>query len=285
MPLVNLKTILAEAELKSNAVAMFDVVGTDSLKAIIKGAEECNSPVIIALAEVHMPYAPLELIAPLMIDAAKRSSVPVAVHLDHGINYETIIKAMNLGFTSVMFDGSILDFEENLSKTKEIVKVAKALNISVEAELGHVGGSEGGGEDNYKEYYTDPDLAEKFVAKTGIDALAVAIGTIHGEYFKEPCLDLNRLSKIHSKVNIPLVLHGGSGLSNNDFNECISRGIRKINIFTEMSFAAAEGVRKYLNENKKVHCFEYSEFAEKCMKDVVKEKITLFGLSKNYSEV
>jgi fructose-bisphosphate aldolase class II len=274
--LVNLRSILEEASSKSNAIAMFDVVNTESLKAIINGAEECNSPVIIALAEVHMPYAPIELIAPMMVDAAKRSSVPIAVHLDHGLNFDSIIKAMNYGFTSVMYDGSVLDFEENILRTKEIVKIAKVLNISIEAELGHVGGDEGGGEDNLYEYYTDPEMAKEFVEKTGIDALAVAIGTIHGEYFKKPCLDLNRLSEIHAQVNIPLVLHGGSGLSNDDFKECINRGIRKINIFTEMSYAATEGVRKFLEQKKKSHCFEYSEMAERSMKKVVMEKISLF---------
>lgn len=276
MSLVNLKKILAEADSKSNAVAMFDVVGTESLKAIINGAEECNSPVIIALAEVHMPYAPVELIAPLMVDAAKRSTVPIAVHLDHGLNFDTIIKAMNYGFSSVMFDGSVLVYEENIYRTIEIVKIAKALNISVEAELGHVGGDESGGEDSFQEHYTEPEMAKEFVERTGIDALAVAIGTIHGEYFKKPSLDLNRLSEIHNKVNIPLVLHGGSGLSNDDFRECIKRGIRKINIFTEMSYAATEGVRKLLEQKKKFHCFEYSEVAERSMKEVVMEKISLF---------
>jgi fructose-bisphosphate aldolase, class II len=277
MALVNLKDILQDASSKNYAVGMFDVVSSESLKAIINGAEETKSPVIIALAEVHLPYAPLELFAPMMVDAAKRSRVPVAVHLDHGINYNTIIKTMNYGFSSVMYDGSTLDYEDNLNRTKEIVKTAGVLGISVEAELGHVGGSEAGSEDSSEEFYTDPNKALEFVERTGIDALAVAIGTVHGEYFKKPSLDLKRLSQINSLVNIPLVLHGGSGLSDDDFKECIKRGIRKINIFTDMSYAATEGIRKFLEQKKKFHCFEVSEAAEKNMKEVVINKINLFG--------
>jgi fructose-bisphosphate aldolase, class II len=277
MSLINLKDILADASVRNYAVGMFDVVGSESLKAIISAAEECKSPVIIALAEVHLPYAPLELLAPMMVDAAKRSNVPVAVHLDHGLNYNTIIRTMNLGFSSVMFDGSTLSYEDNLKGTQEIVKAAKVLGVSVEAELGHVGGEEGGGEDNHEKYYTEPEKAVDFVERTGIDALAVAIGTVHGEYVTKPCLDLNRLSEIHSKVEIPLVLHGGSGLSDDDFKECINRGIRKINIFTDMSYAAADGIKKLLEQKNKIHCFEISSAAENSMKEVVMKKIQLFG--------
>jgi fructose-bisphosphate aldolase class II len=269
--------MLSDAQQNNYAVGMFDVVNSDSLKAIIAGAEESKSPVIIALAEVHFPYAPLELFAPMMVDAAKRSKVPVAVHLDHGLKYESILKAIHFGFSSVMFDGSTLDYELNLETTKEIVKAAQVFNVSVEAELGHVGGEEGGGEDNFEQFYTEPGMAVDFVQRTNIDSLAVAIGTVHGEYVKKPCLDLNRLSEINKKVNVPLVLHGGSGLSDEDFKNCINRGIRKINIFTDMSYAATEGVRKFLEQKKKFHCFEISEVAESSMKKVVMEKINLFG--------
>jgi len=277
MSLISLKEILADADSKGYAVGLFNSVGTESIKAIIKGAEECNSPVILGIAEVHMPYAPLELLAPIMVDAAKRAKVPVAVHLDHGQDFDVIVKTMKYGFTSVMFDGSILEYNENIKRTREVVKIAKALGISVEAELGHVGGVEGGGDDEHEEYYTETDKAADFVNRTEIDALAIAIGTAHGEYVKKPCLDVNRLSEIHSKVNIPLVLHGGSGLSDDDFKECIKRGIRKINIFTDMSYAVAEGLRKFLEQKKKFHCYEVNEVAEECMKKVVIEKIRLFG--------
>jgi fructose-bisphosphate aldolase class II len=277
MSLISLTEILTDADSKGYAVGLFNVVGTDSLKAIIKGAEECNSPVIIGLAEVHLPYAPLELLAPMMVDSAKRSKVPVAVHLDHGEMFETIIKTMHYGFTSVMFDGSVLNYNDNVKKTREIVKIAKALGVSVEAELGHVGGAEAGSYDQHEMYYTEPGKAADFVNQTEINALAVAIGTAHGEYVKKPCLDLNRLSEIHNKVDVPLVLHGGSGLSDDDFKECISRGIRKINIFTDMSYAASEGLRTFLELKKKYHCFEISEVIEENMKKVVIEKIRLFG--------
>jgi fructose-bisphosphate aldolase, class II len=277
MSLVSLKEILADAGSKNYAVGLFNSVGTDSMKAIISGAEECNSPVILGIAEVHMPYAPIDIMAPMMVDAAKRAKVPVAVHLDHGERFETIIKTMHYGFSSVMFDGSVLDYNDNVARTREIVKIAKVLGVSVEAELGHVGGTEGGGSDEHEEYYTEPEKAVDFVNQTGIDALAIAIGTAHGEYVKKPCLDINRLSEIHGKVNIPLVLHGGSGLSDDDFKECIRRGIRKINIFTDMSYAATEGTRKFLEQKKKFHFYEVSEVAENSMRKVVMEKIRLFG--------
>ena len=277
MSMVSLRDILCDASVKGYAVGMFDVVNTESLKAIINGAEECDSPVIIALAEAHLPYAPLELMAPMMVDAAKRSNVPVAVHLDHGMNYSTILKCIHYGFTSVMFDGSSLDYQSNIDGTREVVKAAKVFGVSVEAELGHVGGTEAGGNDDHPEYYTDPELAGDFVEMTGIDALAVAIGTAHGEYIKKPCLDFDRLSAIQNKVLIPLVLHGGSGLSDQDFKECINRGIRKINIFTEMSYAAAAGATKLIEERGKIHCFELSEAIEQKMKEVVIGKIRLFS--------
>jgi len=277
MPLVSLKEILSDAEAKSYAVGLFNTVGTESLRAIISGAEECNAPVILGIAEVHMPYAPLNLMAPMMVDAAKRSKVPVAVHLDHGQNFETIISTMHYGFSSVMFDGSVLEYDENISRTREIVKVAKALGVSVEAELGHVGGAEGGGNDGHEEYYTEPEKAADFVNQTEIDALAIAIGTAHGEYLKKPCLDVNRLSEIDSIVDKPLVLHGGSGLSDEDFKECIRRGIRKINIFTDMSFAAEKGLRKLFEQKKKFHSYELNDTTVEYMKNVVMEKIRLFG--------
>jgi fructose-bisphosphate aldolase class II len=279
MPLVTLKEILREAESKNRAVGMFDVVNSESLKAIISGAEELNSPVIIALAEVHLSYAPLEMFAPLMVDAAKRAEVPVAVHLDHGFNYHTIAESIKLGFTSIMFDGSVLDFDDNLESTREIVKLAASFGVSVEAELGHVGGEEGGGEDNYEALYTDPEKAAFFTEKTGIDALAVAIGTVHGEYVKTPCLDLNRLAEINERTSVPLVLHGGSGLSDSDFIACINRGIRKINIFTDMSYAARNGMKELLNRKKNIHCHEISELMEMNMKQTVIEKIKLFANS------
>ena len=277
MSLINLKEMLADADSKNYAVGMFDVVNSESLKAIISGAEECNSPIILALAEVHLPWAPLEIFAPMMVNAARLSKVPVAVHLDHGLNFETIIKTIHYGFTSVMFDGSTLDYEENIKGSAEISKIAGTLNVSVEAELGHVGGEEGGNSDNNDMFYTEPEKAIDFVERTKIDALAVAIGTVHGEYVKKPCLDLERLTEIHKKVNVPLVLHGGSGLSDDDFRNCIKKGIRKINIFTDMSYAGTNAARTLLEQKKKFHCQEVSEAMEKSMKEVVKEKINLFG--------
>ena len=176
----------------------------------------------------------LEEIANIMVFAARRSSVPVCVHLDHGGKLETCIRVMHQGFTSVMYDGSVLPYEENVRNTAEVVGMASIFGAGVEAELGHVGGAEGGGDDGHGAAYTDPDQALDFAKRTGVDALAVAIGTAHGVYKEKPKLDLNRLRAIRAKTDVPLVLHGGSGLSNLDFRNCVQGGISKINIYTEL---------------------------------------------------
>jgi len=212
-----------------------------------------------------------------MVDAAKRSNVPVAVHLDHGMNYSTILKCIHYGFSSVMFDGSSLDYQSNIDGTREVVKAAKVFGVSVEAELGHVGGTEAAGTMIILNTILIRKLAGDFVEMTGIDALAVAIGTAHGEYIKKPCLDFDRLSAIQNKVLIPLVLHGGSGLSDQDFKECINRGIRKINIFTEMSYAAAAGATKLIEEREKFIVLNFRKLIEQKMKEVVIGKIRLFS--------
>ena len=203
-------------------------------------AEELRSPIILQLAEVQFPEAPLELLAPLFLEAANRSSVPVCVHLDHGQSMETCVRAIRLGFTSVMFDGAALPFEENVAASREVTRIAKAAGVDMEAELGKVGDC---GKDT-ADVFTDVDESVRFVQETGIDALAVAIGNLHGHYVHTPQLNIRRLIEIHEANRLPLVLHGGSGTSIEDFKACIHNGICKINVAT----AIQRGIMKRINE-------------------------------------
>ena len=219
--LVGLQEVLVKARAEKQAIAAFNVPNLEMIRAAIQAAEEVNTPVILQHAEGHGSLISLEEIGPIMLQYAKRSKVPVVVHLDHGKSFEMIMQAMKLGFTSVMIDASDLPFEENIARTKEIVKIAHSLGVSVEAELGHVftsslGGGEGRAPDDDQigetDIYTDPKQAKDFVDATAVDCLAVAFGTVHGVYLKEPKLDLDRVKKIYDEVKIPLVMHGGSGV-------------------------------------------------------------------------
>jgi fructose-bisphosphate aldolase class II len=206
---------------------------------------------------------------------AKKDSVPVVVHLDHGLSYDLCIKALDLGFTSIMYDGSALPYEENIANTKEISKVAHALGVSVEAELGHVGGAEGGEDDGHEEMYTKVEQVNDFIDRADIDALAVAIGTAHGVYKTKPKLDIGRLADIYAVSKKPLVLHGGSGLSDDDFRNTIANGIRKINICTEMCIAEYKAYAEaYAN---KVSYEKSLILAKDAVKDVVIGKMKLFN--------
>lgn len=275
--LVNLKEILEIAKEKKIAIGSFNTPNMTSIKAVISAAEELNQPVIIMHAQVHeeMGLCIMEEIAPVMLMLAKRAKVPVCVHLDHGTDIEYVKNGLELGFTSVMYDGSTLSTEENVANTKIAVSLAKKTGASVEAEIGSMGAREGGG-GNDESIYTDPDAAVKFVADTGIDALACAFGTAHGFYTDAPKLDFERLSKINSLIDVPIVMHGGSGVSEDDYIEVIKRGVRKVNYYTYMAKAGGEAV-----SNK-----EYSQFhdvlkdAEKAMKENVKEAIKVFSDNK-----
>lgn len=269
MGIVTLKEILKDAKNRRYGVGMFNTINLEMARAIIGIAEEERSPVIIGFAEAHLPYANLEDIAPIMVKFAREASVPVAIHFDHGMTFSYIMKAIHYGFTSVMFDGSTLSYEDNIRQTKEIVKVAHALNVSVEAELGHVGGAEGGGDDGHEEMYTKVEQAADFTARTGIDALAVAIGTAHGEYRVKPVLDINRLREIRSAVDVPLVLHGGSGLTDQDFRSCVANGISKVNIFTDMSKAAVNTINENLCGARKINLGNSQELIEGIVKAVM----------------
>ncbi len=272
--LVNLDYVLKKAQAEHYAVGLFNTTDTDMLEAAIAAAEEMNSPIIIGTAEILLPYGELDLIAPSVIAAAKRAKVPVVVHYDHGLTFERCMQALKLGFTSIMFDGSAGDAEQNMKNTAQIVKIAHAFGATVEGEIGHVGDATVG-DNAVTDNYTTPEEALDFIEKTGVDALAVAIGTAHGAYKEKPCLDLERLRAIREKVSTPLVLHGGSGLSDDDFRNTIRDGIAKINIFTDLCVAGAEGVKEGLEKN--LSYLDMRNLKVEKIKEAVKAKIRLFG--------
>lgn len=236
--LVNMKTLLEKAQKTEYAVGSFSVANMEMVIGVIKAAEETNSPIILQIAEVRLPYSPLKIFGPLMLAAAKEAKVPVAVHLDHGTSFGCIKKALELGFTSVMFDGSHLPLEENIIETKKVIAEAKNYGAAVEAEIGCVGGSEDGSVDIAMRC-TSPDQAVKFFAETNVDALAIAIGNAHGFYKEAPQLRFDILSDVAAAVPCPLVLHGGTGIEPADFIRCRQNGIKKINIATA-TFASVE---------------------------------------------
>ena len=249
--LVNLNDVLIPAQKGGYAVGLFNTTDSDMLEAVIAAAEETRSPVIIGTAEVLLPYGELKLIAPSVRAAAERATVPVVMHYDHGLTVERCIEALDLGFTSIMFDGSAGDEAENIALTRKMVEMAHAKGATVEGEIGHVGNNEGAAESDgdAKSAYTTPEQAKAFVEATGVDALAVAIGTAHGAYIKKPCLDLDRLAEIRATIDTPLVLHGGSGLSDDDFRNTIKGGIAKVNIFTDLCLAGERACKRGLEEN------------------------------------
>ena len=218
--LASLTDILPQAAAGHYGVGLFNTIDTDMLEAAISAAEELRSPIIIGTAEVLLPYGELKLIAPSLIAAAERARVPVVVHYDHGLTFERCMEALQLGFTSVMFDGSAGGCEDNVRNTREMVRIAHAMGASVEGEIGHVGEAQSGDNES-DDRYTTPQEAVDFVRATGVDALAVAIGTAHGAYRRPPQLDIRRLREIHAALDTPLVLHGGSGLSDDDFRSTV----------------------------------------------------------------
>ena len=231
MPLVNMSTLLKKARQGGYAVGSFSVSNMEMVLGVLKAVEETKSPAIIQIAEVRLNHSPLEIIGPLMVAAAKNCSMPVAVHFDHGKTTEKIKQALDIGFTSVMFDGSHLPFEENAEITSKIKLLAAEYGADCEGEIGCVGGSEDGSED-IAVNCTSPAQALEFYQKTNVDALAVAIGNAHGNYKQAPQLRFDILEETAGLVEAPLVLHGGTGILPEDFKKCISLGINKINIAT-----------------------------------------------------
>ena len=272
--LVNLNEVLKKAQKGKYAVGLFNTTDTDMLQAVIEAAEESNSPVILGTAEVLLPYGELKLIAPSVIAAAKRAKVPVVVHYDHGLTFDRCIEALKLGFSSIMFDGSAKPYEQNIAETREMVKIAHAFGATVEGEIGHVG--EAAKEDNLlTDMYTTPEEAKAYLEATDVDALAVAIGSAHGVYKKKPMLNIERLKEISSAVKVPLVLHGGSGLSDDDFKNTIRNGIAKVNIFTDLCLAGERAMKD--GEEKKLGYLETRNLKVDYIKEAVKHKMALFG--------
>ena len=292
--LVSLKELMADACEKGYAVGAFNASSLETVLAIIGAAEETGKGVILNYAEVHSPLIELDDIGPIMIDYAKRASVPVCVHLDHGSSIEACMKAIQMGFTSVMLDASAGDFETNVRDTALICRLAHSVGVTVEAELGHIFASNNGvgeAKNNVQEtlesfnseddVYTDPDLAKKFVEATGVDALAIAFGTVHGIYQKKPKLDLNRISLIKEKIDVPFVMHGGSGLTKEEFQTAIRNGIRKINYYTYMTLAAGKAVKEALDNmapDAPVFYHDIPVIAIKAMKEDIKNAILTFSL-------
>lgn len=251
--LVTMKDILRMAQARDCAVGSFNTPNLESIQAVLGAAQELNVPVIIMHAQCHEDIIPLDVIGPIMLSMADKASVPVCVHLDHGETLPYLQRALELGFTSIMYDGSTLPYEENVSNTCVAVAMARRTGASVEAEIGTLGKREmgaGHADDTPapEEIYTNPEDARRFVEATGIDALACAFGTAHGLYLKAPRLDFGVLDGVRKVVDLPLVMHGGSGVSEEDYRTAISKGIRKINYYTYMAKAGGEGVCKKVSE-------------------------------------
>lgn len=276
MALAKMKDLLRRAEEKNIGCGAFSVGNMEMVRGAIRAAEELDTPIILQIAEVRLKNSPLHLMGPMMVQAAKEAKVDVAVHLDHGLTFETVDKALELGFTSVMLDASTLPFEENIARVKAVVEKARKYSATVEAELGLVGGSEDGSCDHGIRC-TDPDDAVVYARETGIDALAVAIGNAHGNYPVAPTLAFDVLEKIHEKVDIPLVLHGGSGITDKDFQRAISLGIRKVNIATASFNSLTAHVEKYMESTDKHNFFDLNEAMAQGTYENVKKHILVFN--------
>lgn len=273
MALVTTKEMLLDAQKNGYAVGAFNVENMEMVMAVVSAAEETKSPVIMQTTPSTVKYADFDYFYANVKVAAEKASVPVAIHLDHGNSFELAMKAYRTGYTSIMIDGSHGSFEENIALTKSVVDVCKNGNVPVEAELGKVGGKEDdldGGDGGY----TDPSQAKEFVERTGADSLAISIGTAHGVYKGEPKLDLNRLSQIREVVDIPLVLHGTSGVPDEIVTECVNRGICKVNYATDLRIAFTKGVKKVLDESPDtIDPKKYNSQGREEVKEYVKSKM------------
>lgn len=277
MPIVKLNQLLLGVKDNSYAIGSFNVSNMEMVMGTIKAAEELHAPVIIQIAEGRLKYSPLYVLGPMMVAAAKEAKVPVAVHLDHGGTIEVIHQALEIGFTSVMFDGSQYPLEVNIEKTKQVKRLADKYNASVEAEIGRVGGSEGDYA-NVDIMITSVDEAVKFYEATKVDALAVAIGTAHGNYKEVPKLRIDRLKEIAKVVDCPLVLHGGTGLTELDFRNSLENGIKKINIATASYDNIAKNVKKLAKQKPDFNYFEHSDTVVQATYENVKKHMVIFGL-------
>lgn len=271
MPIVNMRALLQDAQRGARAVGAFSVSGIESICAVVSAAESLRTPVILQVAEGRLATTPLSLLGRAMLAAAEGASVPVAVHLDHGLSDDCIRQALDMGFTSVMYDGSALPLAQNIAHTQRVIEWAKATGAAVEAEIGRVGRTETG--EAAQAVCADPGEAERFARETGVDALAVGIGNAHGVYVGAPHLRFDVLEAIRDRCATPLVLHGGTGISDEDFRRCISLGVRKINIATALFLAATKAAREGSDY------FDISRRATEGMREVALHLIGVFGIA------
>lgn len=280
MALCNLKNALDHAEQSGYAIGSFNLTGEDILIGILQAAVEQGSPVILSIAEAHISYMRWRSFMKMVIAEAESAPVPVVIHLDHATRLETIYQALQLGFTSIMYDGSVLSLDENIANTRLIASIAHSLDISVEAELGHIGGTteEVGVPHHVQPEMTDPSLVPGFIEQTSIDALAVAFGTAHGYYKGQPNLNYDLLHQIRQRAVIPLVLHGGSGLSDEAFRRSIRTGIRKINYGTDLFATSTQAARhKLCQEPDLIHYAGVCLEVRKAVKERVSGYLKLWG--------
>lgn len=275
--LVTLNEIMALAVERDCGIGAFNTPNLECLNAVLDAAEELNVPVIISHAELHESVSPLAVIGPVMVQAAKTAKVPVCVHLDHCETLSYMEEALKMGFTGVMYDGSSLSYAENVANTKIAVAMAKEYGANVEAEIGTLASREDGGAAAAGPVYTDPELAATFCAETGIDALAPSFGTAHGIYKAKPVLDLERVKVISEKTGLPLVMHGGSGVSDEDYRIAIHSGIRKINYYSYMAKAGVSAVQAMLAQGDVTYFHDLALAAQKAMKENVKKAMTVFA--------
>lgn len=270
--IANLNDVLLKAKKEKYAVGLFNTTDTDMLQAAIEAAEELRSPIIIGTAEVLLPYGDLRLIAPPVVEMAKQATVPVVVHYDHGLTKERCKEALARGFSSIMFDGSLGDYDKNCQDTREMAEYAHKLGASIEGEIGHVGNADGV---SAADRYTTVEEAKLFLEATGVDALAVAIGTAHGLYKTKPQLDFARLNQISNAVSVPLVIHGGSGLSDDDFKMCVQAGASKINIFTDLTVAGMNAMKQGVKDG--MDYLSVRNLKKDAVKQAIMAKMALFG--------
>lgn len=274
MALVTMKELLGDAHKRKYAVGGFNVFNLETLEAVVEVAEELKTPLVIGLTERYFKFVDADTLSAAMVRAAQKSTMPIALHLDHGHTYEGVIRAIRLGFTSVMFDGSTLTFAENLKRTKEITRIAHSLGISVEGELGYIGSD---CMDNIsEENMVQPETAVEFVEKTGVDALAVAVGNQHGSYRGHSKLSFLRLSELNKSLPIPMVLHGAAKLRQEEYRTSIQAGIAKINVPTDTSLAAGEKLKAELMESPGASYVHLMMAARKGVKEAVRHYMLNF---------
>ena len=278
MPLVTSKELMLDAQRNHYAIGAFNVENMEMVQAVVAAAEELRSPVIIQTTPGTLKYAPPEMYYAIVAAAAQAASVPVVMHLDHGSSYDLAQRALRAGYTSIMIDGSHSPFEENIAITRSVVEICRQAGVSVEAELGKVGGKEDDLDGGSGNGYTVPEEAAEFVERTGVDSLAVAIGTAHGVYKGTPKLDIDRISQLRELVSVPLVLHGTSGVPDDVVRQCSSRGMCKVNYATDLRIAFTGGVKEYLSKDPGVYDpKKYSALGRENVKQYVMQKMLVCG--------